>query len=86
MHSTKPGQGTAKTLHWPAQACKSDWNLLLSNVAWVASRPILPLLLAKAAGLIAGSIPMTGKGLVALKVSIQMAVAELQATTMALQD
>ena len=50
----------------------------------VASTPIIPFLLASAAGLTAGSIPIIGKLYLSRMASIAAAVAVLQATTSAL--
>ena len=60
-------------------------NNLLFRVPLVASIPIMLLLVFRAAGFIAGSIPIKGMEYFSLKISIALVVAVLQATIIILQ-
>ena len=60
-------------------------NKALFNVPLVAKTPIVLVLVIKAAGFIAGSIPIKGMSYVFLKKVIAFVVAVLQATTISLQ-
>jgi hypothetical protein len=60
------------------------WNNSLESVPFVARIPIVFVLVCKAAGLIAGSIPIIGMLYVSLNTFIALVVAVLQATTISL--
>ena len=60
-------------------------NNLLFKVPFVASIPIILVLVFRAAGFIAGSIPIKGMEYFSLKISIAFVVAVLQATIIILQ-
>ena len=64
----------------------SRWTAALSTVRWVANTPMTPVLVAKAAGLMAGSIPIMGTAVIARKAGKATTLAVLHATTTALHD